>query len=305
MIWATAEEEIREDKAIASARSSQHDNFGCLNLRNKVFICKTIADNGARILSHWHRFCIFLQKQLVPQLQDISGQCELLLSTDESFSKCGDNFLYLSNLIHPMDISQNQHQYSNSQRNDTGRGQLLTPFQRKLLQKSLQEDLHESYHQRIQIMLLADEGKSQTEICQTLGCCPATARHWMHIARSGMAHQWQDCSIGRPKKVNEQYLERLQEIIAQSPREHGYAFRRWTVNWLKKHLAKEFGIEVSDGHFKRLLKQMGLSTRPKPVEVKSASDRQKEGQSILIYDLKSPNDSESNSFWLFNSANLK
>jgi ATP-binding cassette, subfamily B, bacterial HlyB/CyaB len=51
----------------------------------------------------------------------------------------------------------------------------LTPFQRKLLHKSLQEDLPESYRQRIQIMLLADEGKSQTQICKTLGCSPATS----------------------------------------------------------------------------------------------------------------------------------
>ena len=187
---------------------------------------------------------------------------------------------------------------------ETSQNNYLTPFQRKLLQKSLQEDLHESYHQRIQIMLLADEGKSQTEICQTLGCCPATARHWMHIARSGMAHQWQDCPIGRPKTVNEQYLERLQELIHQSPRDYGYSFRRWTVNWLKKHLTEEFGIEVSDRHLKRLLKQMGLSTIPKPAEIQEASAQGKQGQSILIHDLKSSKGSESNGFWLFNPSNM-
>ncbi|WP_287359708.1 helix-turn-helix domain-containing protein [Moorena sp. SIO3B2] len=180
----------------------------------------------------------------------------------------------------------------------------LTPFQSKLLQKSLEEDLHESYRQRIQIMLLADQGKSQTEICQTLGCCAATVRHWMHIARSGMAHQWQDCPIGRPKAVNEQYLDRLKELINQSPRDYGYSFRRWTVNWLNKHLAKEFGIELSNRHLQRLLKEMGLSTIPKRTKVKSASGREKDGHSILISDLKSANGSESNGFWLFNPSNM-
>ncbi|EGJ35320.1 transposase [Moorena producens 3L] len=180
----------------------------------------------------------------------------------------------------------------------------LTPFQSKLLQKSLEEDLHESYRQRIQIMLLADQGKSQTEICQTLGCCAATVRHWMHIARSGMAHQWQDCPIGRPKAVNEQYLDRLKELINQSPRDYGYSFRRWTVNWLNKHLAKEFGIELSNRHLQRLLKDMGLSTIPKRTEVKSPRGREKDGHSILISDLKSANDSESNGFWLFNPSNM-
>ncbi|MBD2774088.1 helix-turn-helix domain-containing protein [Iningainema sp. BLCCT55] len=121
-------------------------------------------------------------------------------------------------------------------------GKYLTQFQRKLLQKILQEDLSQSYRRRIQIMLLADEGKSQTEICQILGCSPATARHWTHIARAGMAHQWQDCSIGRPKAANEQYLERLKELISSSSRDYGYSFGRWTANWLNKHLTKELGI---------------------------------------------------------------
>jgi len=64
-------------------------------------------------------------------------------------------------------------------------GKCLTPFQRKLLLQSLHKSLPESYRQRIEIMLLADEGKTQTDICQTLGCCAATARHWTHIARTG------------------------------------------------------------------------------------------------------------------------
>jgi transposase len=162
-----------------------------------------------------------------------------------------------------------------------------------LLQKSLQEDLPESYRQRIEIMLLADEGKSQAEICQTLGCCPATARHWMHVARAGMAHQWQDCPIGRPKAVNDQYLERLKELVSHSPRDYGYPFGRWTGQWLSKHLAKELGIEVSDRNVNLLLKKMGLSTRPKShcANKETDSDSTKSSR-ITIGDLQSSSESE-------------
>jgi transposase len=140
-------------------------------------------------------------------------------------------------------------------------GKYLTSFQRQLLQKSLQEDLSNAYRQRIQIMLLADEEKSQAQICRILGCCPATVRHWTHIVRAGIALQWQECPFGRQKIVNDQYLERLQELVSHSPRDYGYCFERWTANWLSKYLAKELGIQVSDRHVARLLKQMGLSTR--------------------------------------------
>lgn len=182
---------------------------------------------------------------------------------------------------------------------------ILTPFQRKLLRKSLHSDLPEQYRQRIQIMLLADEGKTQVQICRALGCCPATVRHWTHIARAGMAHQWMDCPIGRPKAVNEEYLERLKELVNDNPINYGYSFRRWTTNWLRKHLGKEFGIEISDRHLKRLLKQMGLSTLPKPSEAEESKNQGKEKQNISIYDLKSANNSESNGFWLFNPNNIK
>ncbi|MEO1431097.1 MAG: helix-turn-helix domain-containing protein [Cyanobacteria bacterium J06633_8] len=174
-------------------------------------------------------------------------------------------------------------------------GQLLSAFQRKFLIKNLYTDLPNSYRQRIQIMLLADEGKSQTEICRTLGCSPATVRYWAHIASSGMAHQWQDCPIGRPKVVSDEYLQRLQELLKGSPRDHGYSFQRWTTNWLSKHLAKELGIEVSDRHIKRLLKQMGLSTRAKPITSKNTSI-ETQSCKISIRELKSDSCADSVEF---------
>ncbi|MBE7384957.1 MAG: helix-turn-helix domain-containing protein [Leptolyngbya sp. SIO1E4] len=141
--------------------------------------------------------------------------------------------------------------------------QYLTEFQRKLLQnRLLQDDLLERYRKRIQIMLLADDGKSQVEICRILGCCPATVRHWVSIAKLGQAHICFESPSGRPKVAHDAYINRLEELVKHSPREYGYAFRRWTAGWLAKHLEKEFNIRISDRHINRLLKQMELSTLP-------------------------------------------
>lgn len=72
---------------------------------------------------------------------------------------------------------------------------------------------------------------------------------------------WQVQPIGRPKIITEEYVAVLQELVKRSPKDYGYPFQRWTAAWLRFHLAKELGIEVSDRHVNRLLKQMGLSTR--------------------------------------------
>jgi transposase len=110
-------------------------------------------------------------------------------------------------------------------------------------------------------MLLADEGKTQKEICQTLNCSSTTVRHWTLIAKNGEAHLWYEHSVGRPNNINQAYLTRLKELVSNNPQHYGYFFKKWTGNTLSKHLAKEFGIEIHERHIHRLLRKMGLSTR--------------------------------------------
>jgi transposase len=140
-------------------------------------------------------------------------------------------------------------------------GQLLTPHQRTSLLNCLNADLRPEYCRRIKIMLLADMGWSQTQICEALQCSHETARYWIQVAKVGQAENWHDLSVGRPRKVDDEYLARLKDLVNRSPREYGYSFRRWTAQWLNKQLAKEFGVEVSDRHINRLLKKMGISTK--------------------------------------------
>lgn len=140
-------------------------------------------------------------------------------------------------------------------------GKLLTAFQRDLLEKAIAKEIRPEYQTRIQIMLWADRGYSQSQICKALGCSYATARYWITMARSGQSHQWHEQPIGRPTTADHLYLERLKQLVNSSPREHGYPFKQWTGHWLSQHLANEFSVKLSDRHINRLLKQMGLSTR--------------------------------------------
>lgn len=137
----------------------------------------------------------------------------------------------------------------------------LTPFQRKSLQKHLMQPLSPIHRRRIEIMLMGDQGKTQTDICKALGCSQATARQWLLLARLGEAHRWKEITIGRPKQVSQDYLNRLAQLVQNGPRAAGYAFRSWTGEWLSQHLAQEFGVKLSARHINRLLKNMGLSTR--------------------------------------------
>ena len=134
----------------------------------------------------------------------------------------------------------------------------LTEFQRQLLEKNLKTAQPHEYRQRIEIMLMADEGKTQSQICRTLNCSQLTARHWIFVAKSGQAHNWEAQPIGRPKTVTPSYLERLKELISASPKDLGYPFSRWTGQWLEKHLSSEFNIVVSARHINRLIEKIEI-----------------------------------------------
>lgn len=149
----------------------------------------------------------------------------------------------------------------------------LTPLVRKLLLKAAQTELRPEYRRRLEIMLRTDMGQSQRQICAELGCSPDTARYWITMAKTENSHHWNDHPIGRPKTVNDEYLNRLKELVSHSPKEYGYSFGRWTAQWLSKHLAKELGIEISDRHINRLLKQMGLSTRQRHEQASNTSNQ--------------------------------
>lgn len=137
----------------------------------------------------------------------------------------------------------------------------LTLLQRQCLEKELSVVTDDTLRQRIEIILRADAGDTQIQICHALGCSAVTARYWIGMAKTGNAHLWNQQTVGRPKQVNQAFLDRLKELVLRSPRDMGYPFQRWTGQWLSTHLAKELGVKVSSRYINSLLKQMGLSTR--------------------------------------------
>lgn len=162
---------------------------------------------------------------------------------------------------------------------------LLSSAQRKLLQNQLDRELRPEYRRRIKIMLMADFGKSYSEIASALDCSNETARNWISILKQGRINLWKELPLGRPKKVNQEYLDRLRELVSRNPREFGYGFHRWTARWLSKHLAKEFSIEISDRHINRLLKEMNLSTKANFRQTSTKPTRSIEHLDLAIGDL--------------------
>jgi transposase len=158
----------------------------------------------------------------------------------------------------------------------------LTPFQLQLLNDNLQKtELPDIYRQRLKIMLFTDYGHSQAEICRMLGCSTATASRWIQITKAGLAHQYLESPVGRPKVVTDEYIEVLRELLEHSPKDYDYPFSNWTVKWLSKHLVKQTGTMVSESHLKRVMRELNLSTR----RSKALSGSRSQSTNIFLTDL--------------------
>lgn len=182
---------------------------------------------------------------------------------------------------------------------ETLRVKELTTLLEKILPENPPINLDTTQLRRLEITIRTYMGQSQTEICAAVGCSKDTARYWMAIAQTEKASSWQEHSVGRPKTVNEEYLQRLKELVTHSPKDYGYSFQRWTARWLSQHLAEELGIEVSDRHVNRLLKQMGLSTRKQQQSLQEQESTNLKG-GIAIKDLNPADLSQlQNSQWWF------
>jgi transposase len=155
--------------------------------------------------------------------------------------------------------------------NQNSEGIYLTSFQRQMLRENIAKEVPDASRQRLEIMLLTDKGKTQAQICRILGCSAATANRWMQLTKAGLAHQYLDYPVGRPKLITDEYIEFLRELLQHSPKDYGYSFKTWTVSWLGKHIAKAKGIEVSHSHLKRVMRELGLSTRTKSQQPPSQS----------------------------------
>ena len=140
----------------------------------------------------------------------------------------------------------------------------LSKEQQKTLRKALKEDSCPHFREHILITLLANDGKTQQQISNFLGCSLRTVNYWVIHGDPGNLESFRDGrGVGNHKKVTPEYINLLLEVVEKEPTELGYEFGRWTAQRLSEHLAKETEIVLSSGQVKRLLKKRDTVTSGK------------------------------------------
>lgn len=116
----------------------------------------------------------------------------------------------------------------------------LTLEQKEKLQKALKREENGEIRERILILLLLNDSKTQQEIAEFVGCSKNKVCYWCVHGDPEKLESLKDKRMsGNHQKATEQYIEILLETIEKEPQQLGYDFGRWSAQRLATYLEKK------------------------------------------------------------------
>lgn len=120
---------------------------------------------------------------------------------------------------------------------------------------------------RVRIVLKVAAGLSCNAAAREVGCVPSTAvRTVARFALEGEASLLDHRCDNGTRKVDEDIIGRVREILCGSPDDHGFDRTTWTLELVKLVIAQALHLELSLTHVWRLMKRIGARWgRPRPI----------------------------------------
>jgi transposase len=113
--------------------------------------------------------------------------------------------------------------------------------------------------QRAQMILLSTQGRRVQEIAALFGMCEASIRFWIHrFDVGGPSGLYDQERSGRPRKITNQVLDTLVQMMQGDPREEGYLATFWTVAMMVLALADKLKVAISPSALRGTLQRIGL-----------------------------------------------
>jgi transposase len=131
----------------------------------------------------------------------------------------------------------------------------LSSETKETLQQALKEHEHPDIRQRALIFLLLNNGNTQAQTAELIGCSLRKVAYWsLHGDPDNLDSFKDERMKGNYRKATEEYINLLLETIELQPEQCGYEFGRWTTARLAIYLGEKTGIELSSTQVRRILK---------------------------------------------------
>ena len=140
------------------------------------------------------------------------------------------------------------------------------------------------------MVLLSSEGQKVSQIAKTLKRNPHTVRDWLkRYNATGLKGLSRKYSPGRPDEKRSKLKAHIQEVVGDSPVEHGYQDHVWSVPLIVHDAASKLGLSVSGDTVTRALNAMGYSyKRPSKAVPARAPDKKEKAERVksMVEDIK-------------------
>ena len=157
----------------------------------------------------------------------------------------------------------------------------LTVSDRDNMILALQDEIRRSeesrYDHRLHGVLLVAQGATCPEVAQLLGDSPRTLEYWVRrFEARGFAGLAEGERAGRPRRLNDKQLARIEQVLRKTPADAGMAEGGvWDGKTLSAFLKQEFALTLQVRQCQRLFRQMGFRLRtPRPVIARADPEMQ-------------------------------
>lgn len=134
------------------------------------------------------------------------------------------------------------------------------------LQDEIRRTDESRYDHRLHAVLLLAQGMTCRQAAAVLGDAPRTLEYWVRgFERSGLAGLQEGSRPGRPRRLTEEHLEIIVQVLRKPPEDVGLTANLWDGNALCAFLRREFGVDLGVRQCGRLFKSLGFRLRkPRP-----------------------------------------
>jgi transposase len=136
----------------------------------------------------------------------------------------------------------------------------LSPEQLDALETLYRTTREARLRTRAQMVLLAAEQRlTAAEIAEIVRASEETVRRWLkRYLAEGVEGLRDEPQPGAPRRVTEEYLERMIHAVRRRPRSLGMPFSLWTLQRLADYMAESTGIRVTYETVRVHLKAAGI-----------------------------------------------
>jgi transposase len=134
------------------------------------------------------------------------------------------------------------------------------------IQDEIRRDDTSRYDHRLHGVLLVAQGLSCPQVGNLLGDSPRTVVNWVQrFETHGLVGLSEGERPGRPRRLNEAQLARIEAALRDSPSKFDLPTQMWDGPILSEFLRRELGVSLKVRQCQRLFRQLGFRFRkPRP-----------------------------------------